>query len=153
MDFYQKIALIKLSKNLKNNDLGGIIGMKGETFRMAIKRKSLSQLQIKEIEKFFDENQFLSDNNLKTDKFESIDYLLDKIKILNERIEDKNVQIEALIEHNKLLRNQIESTFKELKVENIEIKNLINTHFQYTKLLFEFKESENSIKNKSIIKK
>lgn len=153
MDFYQKIALIKLSKNLKNNDLGDIIGMKGETFRMAIKRKSLSQLQIKEIEKFFDENQFLSDKNLKTDKFENIDYLLDKIKILNERIEDKNVQIEALIEHNKLLRNQIESTFKELKVENIEIKNLINTHFQYTKLLFEFKESEKSIKNKSTIKK
>jgi hypothetical protein len=54
MDFYKLLALHKTTKKLSNKDLGSIIGMEGEAFRMAVNRKSLSNLQIKEIEKMFD---------------------------------------------------------------------------------------------------
>lgn len=54
MDFYERLILEKANRKLKNKDLGAIIGMEGEAFRMASTRKSLSVLQIKEIEKYFD---------------------------------------------------------------------------------------------------
>jgi phage repressor protein C with HTH and peptisase S24 domain len=54
MDFYEELIVQKAKRKLSNKQLGAIIGMEGETFRMAISRKSLSGLQIKEIEKFFD---------------------------------------------------------------------------------------------------
>lgn len=54
MDFYDRIILEKKNRGLNNKDLGAVLHMNGEAFRMAVKRKSLSSLQIKEIEKFFD---------------------------------------------------------------------------------------------------
>lgn len=51
MDFYDKIPSLKKDKKLNNNDLGKLIGMKGDAFRKAIGRKSLSELEIIEIEK------------------------------------------------------------------------------------------------------
>lgn len=57
MDFYEKLTIEKAIKKLSNKDLGALIDMKSEAFRMAVNRKSLSNLQIKEIEKFFDIEQ------------------------------------------------------------------------------------------------
>lgn len=57
MDFYDKILIEKKRRGLNNKDLGDVLGMNGEAFRMAVKRKSLNLLQIKEIEKYFDLEQ------------------------------------------------------------------------------------------------
>ena len=54
MDFYEKLTIEKAKRKLNNKALGKVIDMEGEAFRMAVTRKSLSALQIREIEKFFD---------------------------------------------------------------------------------------------------
>lgn len=53
MNFYDNLSGIKKERKLTNADIGNIIGMSGDAFRMAVKRESLSDLEIKEIEKFF----------------------------------------------------------------------------------------------------
>lgn len=53
MDFYDNITALKKEKKLTNADLGAIIGMSGDAFRMASKRQSLSELEKNEIEKYF----------------------------------------------------------------------------------------------------
>jgi hypothetical protein len=55
MNFYDKLLNIKKEKKLTNTDIGAIIGMSGDAFRMASKRESLSDLQMKEIEKYFEQ--------------------------------------------------------------------------------------------------
>jgi SOS-response transcriptional repressor LexA len=57
MDFYEKLLLEKNKRSLNNKDVGAIIDMTGEAFRMAVKRKSLNPLQVKEIEKYFEIEQ------------------------------------------------------------------------------------------------
>lgn len=53
MDFYSKIPFLKKILKLTNEDFGGAIDMSASTFGMAFRRKSLSALQIKELEKVF----------------------------------------------------------------------------------------------------
>lgn len=53
MDFYDNILVLKKERKLTNADIGAIINMTGDAFRMANKRKSLSELEKNEIEKFF----------------------------------------------------------------------------------------------------
>jgi phage repressor protein C with HTH and peptisase S24 domain len=57
MEFYEKLLIEKNKRKLNNVELGALIGMEGETFRMATKRKSLNKLQIKEIENFFENDK------------------------------------------------------------------------------------------------
>lgn len=52
MDLYEKIIRFKKEKSLNNNDLGYIILMNGDTFRKALSRKSLSDLEMKALETF-----------------------------------------------------------------------------------------------------
>ncbi|TDO67719.1 hypothetical protein EV143_1303 [Flavobacterium chryseum] len=53
MDFYDNILAIKKERKLTNADIGAVINMSGDAFRMANKRQSLSELEKNEIEKFF----------------------------------------------------------------------------------------------------
>jgi len=53
MDFYANFNSNKKKYKLNNRVLGEIIEMKPDTLRMAITNKSLTKLEIAEIEKFF----------------------------------------------------------------------------------------------------
>ena len=52
MDFYDNIIAFKKTNRLNNNDLGLIVLMNGDTFRKALNRKSLSEMEIKVLEEF-----------------------------------------------------------------------------------------------------
>lgn len=62
MDFYEKIIRFKKGKSLNNNDLGYIILMNGDTFRKALSRKSLSDLEIKALDSFIENFDNKQDN-------------------------------------------------------------------------------------------
>lgn len=53
MSFYENFNSNKKKYKLNNRVLGEIIEMKPDTLRMAINNKSLTKLEIAEIEKFF----------------------------------------------------------------------------------------------------
>lgn len=56
MDFYERLTVSKKQYKLNNNVLSKIIGLNsGDAFRMAVGRKSLSSLEIKELEQYFKE--------------------------------------------------------------------------------------------------
>lgn len=76
MDFYERLTIEKAQRKLNNKALGAIIGMEGETFRMATNRKSLNQLQIREIEKFFDSKK---DSSKKTNESDITGYYLPNV--------------------------------------------------------------------------
>ena len=51
--FYRKLQRIKDEQNLTNIELGSIIDKKGDAFRIAVKRQSLSKLEIDRLENYF----------------------------------------------------------------------------------------------------
>lgn len=53
MDFYNNFNLNKKKFGLTNNQVGYCINMTGDALKMAIKRESLSKIQISKIEEFF----------------------------------------------------------------------------------------------------
>lgn len=70
MDFYEKLSQFKKTNKLNNSYLGAFLDMTSDQFRMAVNRKTLSKLEITEIEKLFvlktnksEQNAFM--NNLK----------------------------------------------------------------------------------------
>lgn len=70
MEFYEKLLLNKKKYKLTNVDLGFAVDMTPDQFRMAVKRESLSSLEIREIENLFDSReitaeQFENNNELK----------------------------------------------------------------------------------------
>ena len=52
-DIYDRILIEKSARKLNNHALGGLIGKSGDAFRMALKRKSLTSLEIDRLENFF----------------------------------------------------------------------------------------------------
>lgn len=71
MDFYEKLQVFKKEKGLSNKDLGPIILMNGDTFRKALSRKSLSELELKALENFI--NDFGSSQANESEIMESSD--------------------------------------------------------------------------------
>lgn len=57
-DFYDRIGKEKKARKLNNIQLGAIINKNGDAFRMALKRKSLSKLEIEKLEQYFDSNNY-----------------------------------------------------------------------------------------------
>ena len=84
MDIYEKVIIERALKKLNYKDLGAIIEMSGEAFRMAVKRKSLSNLQIREIENFFELKNTNTDRNSST--YNENDFLREQLKIKDEQI-------------------------------------------------------------------
>ena len=72
-DFYLKISRIKEERKLTNSDLGTIIDKKPDAFRIALKRESLSKLEIERLENHFAKTE---QNNTQVeslnDRFEDI---------------------------------------------------------------------------------
>lgn len=65
MDFYDKIPNIKKTYKLNNSELGAHLGMTGDAFRMAAKRKSFSNLEIQALENLFDSYVSQNENEQK----------------------------------------------------------------------------------------
>jgi hypothetical protein len=65
MEFYERLPLCKKKYKLTNVDLGFAVGMTPDQFRMAVKRESLSVLEIREIENLF------SSRDTETENFEN----------------------------------------------------------------------------------
>lgn len=99
MDFYEKVTIERALKKLNYKDLGAVIDMNGEAFRMAVKRRSLSSLQIREIEKFFDLKNTNTDKN--SSNYNENDFLKEQIKI-------KDEQILFYIEQINYFKNKVE---------------------------------------------
>lgn len=57
VDFYKRLVTEKAQRNLNYRDLGAVIGKSQDAFRVAVKRKSLTDLEKKAIEKFFGSKQ------------------------------------------------------------------------------------------------
>ena len=60
MDFYNRILSLKKTLKLTNEDFGERINMSAAAFGQAFRRKSLSALQLKELEKVFTSDYELS---------------------------------------------------------------------------------------------
>jgi hypothetical protein len=75
MDFYENFNSNKKKYKLNNRVIGEIIEMKPDALRMAIKNKSLTKLEILEIERFF----YSIDGNFKVPEISSefIDHLFE----------------------------------------------------------------------------
>jgi len=56
-DIYSKIENFKEDNNLTYKDLGELISVSADTFRMSIKRKKLSKLRIERLEKIINGEQ------------------------------------------------------------------------------------------------
>lgn len=57
MNFYDEILLVKKNKKLNNKQLGEVINKSSDAIRFALKRKSLTELEINKLkETFFDKN-------------------------------------------------------------------------------------------------
>ena len=51
MDFYEELEEFKKEHGFNNKELGEIVGKSGDTFRKAVNRKSLSDLEMKELKR------------------------------------------------------------------------------------------------------
>jgi hypothetical protein len=82
-DFYTKITEFKRSKGVTNEQLGSVIGKKEPAFRIALKRQSLSDLEIEKLEHYFDNTEIKKDDRLE-DKNKIIELLEQQVKSNNE---------------------------------------------------------------------
>jgi hypothetical protein len=87
MDFYDSLAKAKKTYKLTNIDLGRVLDMTGDTFRVAAARRRFSELEIRELNKFLETKE-----PLKTEKPPS---------------EENGIYL-TLKEHNKYLLKEIE---------------------------------------------
>jgi Peptidase S24-like len=85
MDFYERIQLEKIKKKLSNKDVGRVLDMDGEAFRMAMVRKSLKPLQMKEIEKYFEieKSENIEDKNIIGIPYYDVDFSLGFLPLEN----------------------------------------------------------------------
>ncbi len=76
MAFYLEIDNYKKTYKLNNTILGDVVGLNADAFRMAVNRKSLSELQIRELEKYF---STLSTSERNPNKTEQLNPVVDSI--------------------------------------------------------------------------
>ncbi len=109
MPFYIEIDSYKKTYKLNNKDLGEIIGMSADGFRMAVNRKSLSSLEVKALEGYFKE--------------------LDEKRIPN-KSEQSNPAIDSMAKEllkNSVFREGIKQIQKEISTDELraEIERMI----------------------------
>tara|TARA_Y100000296_G_C5113890_1_gene226652 strand:+ start:129 stop:878 length:750 start_codon:yes stop_codon:yes gene_type:complete len=57
MDIYERIEAYKKEYRFSHKHMGALIGKSADAFRMAVKRKSLGELEIEKLEKIFSQNR------------------------------------------------------------------------------------------------
>lgn len=127
-DFYKKLAEFKKDKGLKNKELGRFIDKSPDAFRVAVKRKSLSELEKEKISDLFGSEQ--KPNKLQAqNRFEDI--IAQKVRELNKK------EFEAI--HKKL---------DNLKTQNRDINELlIGLASVYEEILNRVSDIQKSVKN------
>lgn len=97
MDFYKMLAIEKKERKLTNEAIGAFIGMEGETFRMAVVRQSLDDLQVKEIKRIFDSNK---NSKIKSNTGIGVPYYdLDFTSSFLEIVNDQSTKPDMYIDH------------------------------------------------------
>jgi len=110
-DFYSKISRIKEERKLTNSDIGAIVDKKPDAFRIALKRESLSKLEIERLE-----NYFVKTEQVKAQKEPS-----------NERFED--IVARKVSENNRLQLINIgeyhQTVLNELAKQSVRMQQLL----------------------------
>jgi hypothetical protein len=93
MDFYATLSSAKKTHKLTNLDLGKVLGMTGDTFRVAAARRRFTELEIRELKAFLTtkedpitEKPPSQENGLFMSLKEHNDYLLSEIAFLREML-------------------------------------------------------------------
>ncbi|KAB8153360.1 hypothetical protein EZY14_009005 [Kordia sp. TARA_039_SRF] len=120
MDFYERILAAKALQKLSWADIGSKINMKEAAMRVAVKRKSLSELEIKELEKYF-----LSENKYDVDSTE------EKIEnqfiiVANKKIPLKEFALAAAVNVELLKKEPV--FYNTLIVESLKIMERASTN-------------------------
>lgn len=137
IDFYDKLKKYKEDNNLTYSELGELISIGGDTFRMAMNRKSFSEMRKERLLNIIDREQ-----NEQAEKLaKEIVYWKDGVKIeLEEMLSFFTVNIKAIKKSGKL---------KTL----IEAINSVDNIDQYNKLSNEIKQIKQLLdRNKEILK-
>lgn len=119
MDFYDRLLLYKSKNKLGYRELGAYIGLKDAAMRMAVTRKTLSGLQIRELEEVISEER---DHNLDESEtnYHKNEKLTPKFKgkriVLDETIIESRSGIDALVRflnthHQDLMQDPMYSLF------------------------------------------
>lgn len=118
MDFYDKLLLHKQRQKIGYKAIGDIIDLKPDAIRMAIERRSLTRLQMSEIEKYFDfVNIFNTIDEVSTFKESAAAYKkMSKLEKAQQNIID--LQNEKIIDLERRLKEcEQQNFFKKSKVQ------------------------------------
>ncbi|MDB0602608.1 hypothetical protein PL373_16015 [Tenacibaculum maritimum] len=129
-DFYEKLKKHKEDNNLTYSDLGKIISVSGDTFRMAMNRKSFSDIRKEKMLAVIDYEK----NEQAKKSIENIFYWKDGVKIeLEEMLSFFTINIKAVKRSGKLrmLIDAINS------VENIDQYNKLSSEIAKIKKLLD----------------
>lgn len=120
MDIYDKIISEKALRKLSYKDFGSVIGMTEAAFGMALKRKSLSQLQIREIEKMLDDKPNVKIEDPREIPSNEVEILKIELKHIKESLRLANEQIEILKENIELYKSKlIDENLISMKLDSI----------------------------------
>ncbi len=135
MDFYDQLLIEKKRRGLNNKDVGAIIGKTGDALRVAMKRRSLSELEIKEIKKYFKLDHLSENGNevkeAKQGGPQTIQELV-AIAVMNKLAPVINKVLES---HQKIIKELSEQSvdIDELKDEVSDLKEMVlKTHAAIT---------------------
>lgn len=106
MEFYEEIARQKKANKLNNSQLGNVIGISADAFRMALTRGSLTDLQIKELRNYFED---IVKSEQKANKEN------DLIKAVSEQL----LAYEPFIEGIKKIKKEISTQELRMEIENM----------------------------------
>lgn len=114
-DFYEQLIAYKSVNKMSYEDLGALIGKSGDAMRMAVKRRSLSVLEIERIEQEFDETNknFTNEQDL-VNELEEAEFEYEEAK--------KDYKVKSYKELVELMLRVV-ANFDEMKDEKI-IQNL-----------------------------
>ncbi len=132
-DFYDKLLKYKEEKALTYKQLGALIGVDADTFRMGVKRKSFKEVRINRLKSII--------NNEHSSRLESLSFTKNNVTIsIDELISHFIINIKAINEAGKLdmIVNAINT------VKNIDNYNTLNEEILKIKELIE--------RNKDILK-
>ncbi|SEC28920.1 hypothetical protein SAMN04489761_2587 [Tenacibaculum sp. MAR_2009_124] len=135
-DFYEKLKQYKKEKSLTYNDLGELISVSGDTFRMAMNKKTFSKLRQEKLLSIINSQQtsaHLSESNIFYEK-EGVKFSIDEI------ISFLTVNIK-LINNSGKLENLINAINT---VKNIDQYNTLSEEIEKIKSLLE--------RNKDVLK-
>ena len=134
-DFYKRLIQYKEDESLTNSDLGRLISVSGDTFRMGIKRESFSDIRIKKLtaimdgehSSYADTDLFLEKDNVKVSVDEMIVFFILNIKKIKnvgklDRLIEAINSVENIDKYNNLI-NEIDK-IKKLLDKNKDVLKL-----------------------------